>query len=322
MRSFKKAAVFLILVLFLAANALLSYILYPYTYTRAMYREIKNPGYDTLIVGGSHSKCGIDPAVLKSAAGVSAINAAQGGEHTIDMYYLVQEAAARTDLRTVICEIDPSYWVAEPNQTSEYVLLYHEFPLSVRKAGYFAGKMLTADFRTAPFEWYLYRQQAAHLKERILEKRSEAYRNCDIGQFTDEVQSYHRDGFIARFRVDAGTTREDTPALFERGDLNAEEQKYFKKLAGFCRKEGIALVAVITPVPETSYERYRANYEDAAAWFEAFMAENDVRFINYLNQKNEVPHDLADFCDNEGHMFEDTAARFTKVLAEDIYDEK
>ena len=287
MRSFKKAAVLIILVLFFAGNALLSYLLYPYTYTRAMYHEMETADYDTLIVGGSHAKCGIDPAVLESAAGVRAINAAQGGEHSIDMYYLVREAAAGTDLKNVILEIDPSYWVARP--TKEYVSLYHEFPLSVRKAGYFADKMLTADFRTAPFEWYLYRQQAGHLPGLIREKQSDAYKNFDIAQFTDEVQSYHEDGFIARFRVDAGTTREDVPALFDRGDLNADERKYFEKLHAFCKKEGIALTCVITPVPET-----------------------------YLPDER-VPHDLEDFCDNEGHMFEDTAGRFTKVLAEDIF---
>ncbi len=319
MRSFKKVVVLIILVLFFAGNALLSYLLYPYTYTRAMYHEMETADYDTLIVGGSHAKCGIDPAVLESAAGVRAINAAQGGEHSIDMYYLVREAAAGTDLKNVILEIDPSYWVAEPNQTKEYVSLYHEFPLSVRKAGYFADKMLTADFRTAPFEWYLYRQQAGQLPGLIREKQSDAYKNFDIAQFTDEVQSYHKDGFIARFRVDAGTTREDVPALFDRGDLNADERKYFEKLHAFCKKAGIALTCVITPVPETSYEAHRAAYEDASAYFGALAKEQGIRFIDYLSDER-VPHDLEDFCDNEGHMFEDTAGRFTKVLTEDIFD--
>ena len=36
------------------------------------------------------------------------------------------------------------------------------------------------------------------------------------------------------------------------------------------------------------------------------------------NTAGRVPRDPDDFCDNEGHMFEDTAAEFTKVLAEDF----
>ena len=152
---------------------------------------LQTADYDTLIVGGSHSKCGIDPSVLKSEKGILAINAAQGGEHTLDMYYLVREAEKDVQLKCVICEIDPSYWVDEPNQTQEYVALYHEFPWSAAKIGYFYDKMLRADFRTAPFEWYLYRQQVAHLPELIREKKSEEYRNFDISCFTDEVQSYH-----------------------------------------------------------------------------------------------------------------------------------
>lgn len=327
MHGIRRAAVLLVLAVFFVANAALSHILYPYTYTRAMFRELQTAEYDTLIVGGSHAKCGIDPAVLKSASDVTALNAAQGGEHTIDMYYLVREAAEHTELETVICEIDPSYWVDEPNQTQEYVSLYHEFPVSSHKLGYFVDKMLQADFRTAPFEWYLYRQQAARLPLLLREKSSDAYRNYDIEQFTDTVQSYHRDGFIARFRVDEGTTREDVPALWNREDFNADEQKYFEKLAKFCEKSGIKLVTVITPVPDSTYEAHRDAYDDATGFFENYMAERNIRLLNYLHDgsgdtsegaSGAVPHDLEDFCDNEGHMFEDAAANFTKVLAEDL----
>ena len=311
-------------VIFLCANALLSHILYPYTYTRAMFHEMQTTDYDTLIVGGSHSKCGIDPAVLKSEKGVAAVNAAQGGEHTIDMYYLVREAAKDTKLRCVICEIDPSYWVDEPNQTQEYVALYHEFPWSVLKLGYFYDKMLKADFRTAPFEWYLYRQQVAHLPQLISEKRSAEYKNYDISRFTDEVQSYHRDGFIARFRSDEGTTREDVPALWNRETYNEDEQKYFEKLADFCAESGIELVTVITPVPDTTYERYRDSYDDASDYFEDYMGNRGIRLINYMRPlrgargSDKVPRDPDDFCDNEGHMFEDTAADFTALLAKEV----
>ena len=334
MHKFRKCILPAVLIVFLSANALLSHILYPYTYTRAMFHEMQTADYDTLIVGGSHSKCGIDPSVLKSEKGVLAINAAQGGEHTLDMYYLVREAEKDVQLKCVICEIDPSYWVDEPNQTQEYVALYHEFPWSTVKIGYFYDKMLRADFRTAPFEWYLYRQQVAHLPELIREKRSEEYRSFGISGFTDEVQSYHKDGFIARYRADAGTTREDIPALWNRENYNKDEQKYFEKLADFCEKSGIELVTVITPIPDSTYEAYRDAYDDASEFFEKYMAERGIRLINYLHDGREkeksddeavgnaagrVPHDPDDFCDNEGHMFEDTASEFTKVIAVDVF---
>lgn len=318
MHRINKVILIPVLIVFFVANALLSHIIYPYTYTRAMFHEIQTGKYDTLIVGGSHSKCGIDPSVLADY-GITAVNAAQGGEHTIDMYYLVREAAGDTELKTVICEIDPSYWVDEPNQTQEYVSLYHEFPASLLKAEYFADKMLNADFRTAPFEWYLYRQQAAHLPEYIREKRSREYREYDISKFTDDIQSYHRDGFIARFRVDGGTTREDIPALWNRENYNNDEQKYFEKLADFCSRSGIELVTVITPIPDSTYETYRDSYDDAFGFFEEFMAERGIRFINYADGAGDVPHNIDDFCDNEGHMFEDAAAAFTAVLAADVF---
>ena len=121
----------------LALSFFMSWLLFPYLEMRHTVHVMEEPDYDTLIVGGSHSKCGIDPSVLKSEKGVLAINAAQGGEHTLDMYYLVREAEKDVQLKCVICEIDPSYWVDEPNQTQEYVALYHEFPWSTVKSDIF-----------------------------------------------------------------------------------------------------------------------------------------------------------------------------------------
>ena len=319
MRNFKRFLTAVILLLFFTCNMALSWLLYPYTYTRANFHTMKEGSYDGLIVGGSHSKCGIDPEVLRTMTGKKYLNAAQGGEHSLDIFYLVKEAASRTDLKTVIYEIDPAYWVNEPNQSQEYVALYHEYPLSFRKVSYFLDKMPQADLRTSLFEWYLYRKEVFHLGDRIAEKSSEEYKNFSLAPFSDEIQTYREDGFIMRHRNEAGTDYETPPSLWNEAEYNNNEQEYFEKLAAFCRKNDIELITVMMPVPDTSYEAYTDSYTAARDYFTSYLESENVRFLDYLHSElTEMPGNPEDFCDNDGHLFEDTAVRFTGILAKDI----
>ena len=319
MRNFKRFLTAVILLLFFACNIALSWLLYPYTYTRANFHTMKEGSYEGLIVGGSHAKCGIDPEVLYTMTGKKYLNSAQGGEHSLDVLYLVKEAASRTDLRTVIYEIDPAYWVDKPNQTQEYVAVYHEYPLSVRKASYAFDKMLMADLRTSLFEWYLYRKEVFHIRDRIAEKSSETYKSFRLEPFSDEIQTYREDGFIARHRTDAGTDYETEPSLWNEKTYNPDEQKYFEKLVSFCRENDIELITVMMPVPDTSYEMYQDSYEDAHSFFTSYLGSEAVRFLDCLHSGTDgMPNRQEDFCDNDGHLFEDTAVRFTGILAKAI----
>ena len=54
MHKFRKCILPAVLIVFLSANALLSHILYPYTYTRAMFHEMQTADYDTRGVGLAH----------------------------------------------------------------------------------------------------------------------------------------------------------------------------------------------------------------------------------------------------------------------------
>ena len=319
MRNFKRILTAVILLLFFACNIGLSWLLYPYTYTRANFHAMKEGSYEGLIVGGSHAKCGIDPEVLYTMTGKKYLNSAQGGEHSLDILYLVKEAASRTDLKTVIYEIDPAYWVDKPNQSQEYVALYHEYPQSVRKVPYALDKMLVADLRTSLFEWYLYRKEIFHIKDRIAEKSSEEYKNFSLASFSDEIQTYREDGFIARHRTEDGTDYETEPSLWNEKTYNTDEQKYFEELVSFCRENSIELITVMMPVPDTSYETYTDSYASAQDFFTDYLKSQDVLFLDCLHSDlAEMPRDLQDFCDNDGHLFEDSAVRFTGILAKAI----
>ena len=98
-----------------------------------------------------------------------------------------------------------------------------------------------------------------------------------------------------------------------------DEQKYFEELVSFCRENSIELITVMMPVPDLSYETYTDSYASAQDFFTAYLKSQDVLFLDCLHSElAEMPRDLQDFCDNDGHLFEDSAVRFTGILAKAI----
>ena len=60
-------------------NALLSYMLIPYQFTRMKIHTIETEDFDDLILGSSHGSAAIDPAVLSEKTGRTCFSAAAGG---------------------------------------------------------------------------------------------------------------------------------------------------------------------------------------------------------------------------------------------------
>ena len=145
------------------------------------------------------------------------------------------------------------------------------------------------------------------------------YKNFSLAPFSDEIQTYREDGFIARHRTESGTDYETEPSLWNEKTYNPDEQKYFEELVSFCRENSIELITVMMPVPDISYETYTDSYASAQDFFTAYLKSQDVLFLDCLHSElAEMPRDLQDFCDNDGHLFEDSAVRFTGILAKAI----
>lgn len=324
MRSFKKISV---CVLFLAGcvllNSLLNYSLIPYTYTRADAYHMRSADYQEVLVGSSHGKCGLDPQVLRQVTGLTSLNLCQGGEYPVDSYFLVKEAARHRKLQRVIVEVDPGYWVTEPNQTSDYLVFYQEMENSPVKAEYFLNKIMKADFRTALFPWYLYRKQITQIPQTWRLKKSSVYRQYETDLFCSPVQEYREDGMIYRKKMAEDKKTEDCPVLFDSRDLNPDAVKYFNKLAAFCRKEKISLVAVTTPIPRQTYEKYKTAYDQAGEYFSRYMKEHGVEYYDFTRGWEwGMPWDLKDFADYEGHLYGEAAAAFTESFARMLVNDK
>lgn len=316
-RRIVKAGIFLLLVILI--NGGLDYALYPYTYSRAEMHHMEKREVNQLIVGTSHGKCGIDPAILDEILGTKTFNSCQGGEYPIDSYYLIKEANRVHDIKRVIYELDPGYWVTGDGQNAQYISYIREFPISGLKFNYWKDKLLDGDFRSTFFPWYFYRNQVKNVGEIINRKRSDEYKNYSFAPFDSTAQTCRKDGFIKRNRIETEKAPVDPMNLWQDDNVNPTNVEWFERLYGYCKEKKIQLTVVVTPVPEETYALYPENYKRAYEYLGAYMKDKELLYLNYnLTEADDYSRSIDNFADQEGHMYGDAAEKFSRCLARDL----
>ena len=223
--------------------------------------------------------------------------------------------------KRIIYEVDPGYFVTEKEEGNNYLLFYHEFPLSKAKAEYFWNSILKCNFRTVLFPWYEYSlsYEIPKIKETFLQKVKKDY---SIDGLKSDSQEYHESGFIERYPVDVRKLKKSEPKLFEEDKLNHQNMEYIEKLIAYCKKNDIDFVAVTTPIPIATLKDYSDNYNAAWKYFGKFFEEQGVEYLNFNTQYFKAfTHDLKAYTDYDGHMNGDAARQYSRILAE-ILDKK
>ncbi|MCD8015838.1 MAG: hypothetical protein LUG99_22310 [Lachnospiraceae bacterium] len=290
--------------------------LYPCTFMRNDIHAVSTTQYDDIIVGTSHGKMNIDPDSMEEITGRSGHNACVGGEYGIDAYYIVKLAIEKQNPSRIIYEISPGYFVTEKEEGNNYVLFYHEFPLSLAKAEYFFESIAKTNFRTVFFPWYEYSlsYELPIVSETFIRKITGDY---SIDSLKSSSQEYHDSGFIERYAVDTSALQLTEPVLFDEEEIVGENIEYLKKTIELCRENDIEFVAVSTPVPAATLGTWWDNYEASGEYFKTLFAEEGVTYLDFnTDYYFEFSHEIEDYTDYDGHMNGDAAREFSKVLAQ------
>ena len=157
MRSFKwiRLMVFCVLTAFILVA--MDYALYPCTFMRNDIHAVTTQTFDDIYMGTSHGKINIDPESVGLQSSRTGHNLCVGGEYPVDSYYLLQlliEKGKKPE--RVIYAISPEYFMNEKEEGNNYLLFFHEFPLTAAKVSYFAKTVAKCNFRTLLFPWYEY----------------------------------------------------------------------------------------------------------------------------------------------------------------------
>lgn len=315
MRSFKgKIKVAIAVLLVIAVLLGLDFVLYPCTFMRNDIHTVCTSPHQDIFLGTSHGKININPDTVGKITGRTGHNLCVGGEYGMDAYYLARLLLERQKPERIIYEVDPGYFVMEKESGNNYLLFYHEFPLSKAKLEYFGAAMLDQDFRSVLFPWYEYSlsYEISRIPDTVYQK---FHQNYDVSYLKGKAQEYHENGFIERYPVDVTKLKMGEPKLFRKQDVKQANMDYLKKLIALCKKEGIEFIAISTPVPEARLELYGENYDEAWDYFAGFFEGQDVRYLNFNTEYYDFfSHNLMHFTDFDGHMNSEGAEDYSEIL--------
>ncbi|MCD8104088.1 MAG: hypothetical protein LUF35_03570 [Lachnospiraceae bacterium] len=307
--------ILLVAAAFVLLLAVLDLALYPCTFMRNDIHAITTTHYDDILVGTSHGKMGIDPDTVEEITGRSMHNACVGGEYGIDVYYLVRLAIETQDPTRIIYEVGPGCFVREKEEGNNYLLFYHEYPLSLTKVEYFFDCIAETNFRNVLFPWYEYSlsYELPNVTETFIRKVTGDY---SVESLKSDSQEYHESGFIESYPIDTSTLQLTVPNLFTTEAVVEENMEYLEKTIDLCEENGIEFIAVITPIPAATLGTWWDNYMEAYEYFAEFFAGKGVTCLNFnTDYYFEASHEIEDFTDYDGHMNGDAAREFSKVLA-------
>ena len=317
MRSFKSLAIGALL--FALVCFLLDAALYPCTFIRNdVHALVSGEKVDDLYLGTSHGKFNIDPASVEAETGRRGHNAANGNEYPVDSYYLLRLMVEKGRApKRVIYVTTPEYFLMDKGEANNALLFYHEFPLSLSKAAYFFDVFASKSLRSALFPWHEYAlsRTLPAAGENLRKKLTGDY---DISDFVTEEQQYHEDGHIAHAWVSSKDFTFGPGESFSSDKVLPENLLYLRKLIALCKKEGIAFAAVLPPTAGAVLDRYQESYEEADAFFTSFFEEEEVPFYNFNAGElyKLFTHDISAYTDLDGHLCQDAAWDFSKVLSQ------
>lgn len=319
MRNFKKI---IRAVCILAVTAMvffaLDYLLYPCTFTRNDIHAVTTRQFDDIYMGTSHGKMDIDPAAMETVSKRSGHNLCVGGEYSEDAYYLTRLILEKGYCPSrIVYEISPGYFTSEKEEGNNYLLFYHEFPLSFSKVSYFWNSIRDCNFRTMFFPWYEYplSYELENLKDTVTKKRTGDFGAEDL---KSDSQEYHESGFVERYPVDTASLTMSGIAEFRKEDVSKRNMAYLTKLIELCKENEIEFIGLVTPMPGETLSAYGASFAEAYQYFGEFFSEQEVRYINF-NSDQYYPlfsHELSAYTDYDGHLNGDAAEDFSRILAQ------
>lgn len=292
---------------------LLDFLLYPCTFMRNDIHTIVTEPRDVLILGTSNGKMDLEPDVMLEGTGLTGHNACVGGEYPVDAYYITRLALEKQHPSQIVFELDPGYLMTEKEKGNNYLLFYHEFPLSRAKAAYFGATLLDSDFRAALFPFYEYSlsYELSKLRDTTYQKTHHDY---DVAYLKGAVQEYHENGFIEKYPVAEKNFPTYEPVAFNAENVRETNLTYLGKLIDLCAEESIRLVVAVMPLPDKTLAA-DANWEDAWDFFADWFEARDVEYYNFNREYYDFwTHDAVCYVDYDGHMNGDSARGFSRVF--------
>lgn len=315
MRNFKSLFLISFLLVSVALNSALNYLLIPNNVMRMKMHNLETSSYEDLFLGTSHGLSAVDPAVVDEITGRQSSNLCVWSEYPRDSYYLLKNAMLFQKPTRVIYELDPTYWLNKDQDTYHSTKLYHYMSWSLVKVEYFFAKILSTDFRIALFPWFNYQLQWQASLENLALKQTDNYRNFGLETFDLPYEVLKENGFL--YLKDTKANKSKNMTLWDEAKLQPDALRYFQNIVTYCKENQIELIVFTAPVSQETLNLYPESFQEANRFFTTLMNHYGLRYYNFNYIELEgFNNSLAGFTDYDGHMLGETAMIFSKYLGE------
>lgn len=318
MQTFKKGTLFV--VVNIIVGIVFSTLFTQPSSVRILVSEASSGDYDTLILGQSHAETSIDPYALSDEMQCNAFDLARRVMPVLQQYYLLLEANQHHSYKTVIFDIDPTYWdINHRRNAGRDTNLFWNLT-GERRLDYFLHVSLEDNYNDVLFDYSLTALKTPDIDKVVKTKLSREYREKDssaIELVNETVGVSVNYEYIGRgYRYGKSRSKAKTsPYTFTADRVNEECLKYFSMMVKYCKKNGIQLICVQSALPPVRLQS--DNMEDVHEYFTELCHENDVPFydMNYV-KKEYLGQKDSDFVDEDGHMMGEFSQKHTRVLSE------
>jgi hypothetical protein len=283
-------------------------------------KEAKAEEYNTVILGESHSTYSINPFLLSEKTGEEVFNCSRKVNSIINLYYILKEINSSHHYKTVILDLDPSYWKTghTGNGGGDANL---SLKLTGKRAVDYFFNVAWNDNYNEPFSDYtFYMDTLKKVPSNLKAKFNKDYWQCNEDSIirsrsvsdTADCAKYVGRGFLYGVKKSGiEWNLED----FSSSEVQEENLDAFAKIADYCQENDIEFICIQSALPP--YRLLNENMDDVHDYFQELCSRYHVPFydMNYL-KKEYLDRTDDDYVDLDGHMMGTLANQHTEVLGD------
>lgn len=320
------AACLLFCVMFIGCGEFFRYILIDDTasYTRIAFHEMyEQENIDVLFVGSSHCYRSFIPEIFDGELGINTFNAGTSSQCLDGSCMVIKEAARYNDIKHIYLELyyDTAFsaYKTRTEMTQTYIISDYlrpsmdklQYILEASTKDYYANSFILARRNWPKFF------DADYVKDLLLKKGTDAYKNYEYIYVTREVEWYAGKGYVANKEIVA-----DWNYFSERGwssinldDVSDDWLYSLEEIIAFCDKRGIPLTLISVPMPDFLLAG-AGNYDEYLCLVQSVMEGTNVNYYDFnLCRETYFPNDSSLFMDAH-HMNCYGAEAFSYLLAD------
>lgn len=318
MRIFKKIVTFLGLNFLIIA--FLTFLFAQPSVVKILMKEAQSDQYDTIVIGESHGTTSVNPFVLSDETGRNVFNFSRRLMPVIDLRYILEEANISKQYKTVILDLDSTYWTTghKGNAGTDTNLLFRL--TGTRQLDYIFNVLWNDNYNDAISDYNLNNDTVRRAPKNLKAKLNKDYWLCNEASIISTYKAIGSVGFyeyVGRgFRYGIKKSGIKWPSWnFNSDEVEEENPKAFEELVNYCQDNDIELICIQSALPP--YRILNENLDEVHDYFTNLCNQYNVPFydMNYLRE-GYLDRTDDDYVDLDGHMMGELGDRHSKILAD------